>query len=300
MTAFYKGIRAINLKVGLFSLAIIVLFVVSYAWLTNRLNNQNQQEISILFDDVGGLEIGDKTSYRGMEVGRVKNVRFSPEGILATIRVNNSLVLPSDTVFYVSDSSLMGGKQLVIEAGTASELMDTSAIQKGISRPDIIAAVGKAAAAIDEFQEILISLNREDGILAKTSDVIDAAGNSLSKADQKVEQLDRRISQTITLVDRTIANINSLVQENNAPLSSAIAKTPLLIDNISAGMDSLMLLSGELNRSLARINKGGGTAGKLLNEEELYYKLMGSIENLDKLIADIKANPRKYIKFSIF
>jgi len=43
-----------------------------------------------------------------------------------------------------------------------------------------------------------------------------------------------------------------------------------------------------------------GTAGKLLNDREAYDKLVVMIENIDALIKDVKANPGKYVKLSIF
>ena len=40
--------------------------------------------------------------------------------------------------------------------------------------------------------------------------------------------------------------------------------------------------------------------GKLINDDNLYDNLQKSIEDLDALIKDIKENPKKYIKVSVF
>ena len=39
---------------------------------------------------------------------------------------------------------------------------------------------------------------------------------------------------------------------------------------------------------------------KLINEDEVYNNLNSSIESLNSLISDIKANPKKYVHFSVF
>jgi phospholipid/cholesterol/gamma-HCH transport system substrate-binding protein len=38
----------------------------------------------------------------------------------------------------------------------------------------------------------------------------------------------------------------------------------------------------------------------LLNDEALYHKLLRSVANLDSLALDIRAHPKKYVKFSLF
>jgi len=40
--------------------------------------------------------------------------------------------------------------------------------------------------------------------------------------------------------------------------------------------------------------------GKLVNDEQLYNELMETTRALRDLLEDIKAHPRKYVKFSIF
>jgi len=38
----------------------------------------------------------------------------------------------------------------------------------------------------------------------------------------------------------------------------------------------------------------------LLNDEELYHKLLGSSAALEALLTDLKANPKNYVHFSLF
>ncbi|MDD2597294.1 MAG: hypothetical protein PHY98_06275, partial [Candidatus Cloacimonetes bacterium] len=59
-------------------------------------------------------------------------------------------------------------------------------------------------------------------------------------------------------------------------------------------------LSARLNSSLQALQSGKGTAGKLLTDDELYTGMQRSIDNLEALIKDVKAHPKKYLKFSIF
>ena len=38
----------------------------------------------------------------------------------------------------------------------------------------------------------------------------------------------------------------------------------------------------------------------LINYDKLYLNLKSSSENLDKLMIDLKANPKRYVHFSVF
>ena len=48
------------------------------------------------------------------------------------------------------------------------------------------------------------------------------------------------------------------------------------------------------------MNKGEGTAGQLFTNDSLYINMNNSIASLDLLLKDVKANPKKYVHFSLF
>lgn len=49
-----------------------------------------------------------------------------------------------------------------------------------------------------------------------------------------------------------------------------------------------------------RLNRGEGTAGKMLSETETYDRLNKMVDSIDALVKDIKENPKRYLKFSLF
>jgi phospholipid/cholesterol/gamma-HCH transport system substrate-binding protein len=48
------------------------------------------------------------------------------------------------------------------------------------------------------------------------------------------------------------------------------------------------------------VNKGEGTLGLLVTDKELYTNLTKSTANLESLLADLEANPKRYVHFSLF
>lgn len=58
--------------------------------------------------------------------------------------------------------------------------------------------------------------------------------------------------------------------------------------------------STKLNTMLAKVDSGQGSAGKLLNDEQLYTNMLGLLSRVDSLFIDLKKNPKRYINLSIF
>lgn len=49
-----------------------------------------------------------------------------------------------------------------------------------------------------------------------------------------------------------------------------------------------------------RINSGEGTAGKLISDRQLYDKMNKMVDDMNLLVKDLKENPKRYLKFSVF
>ena len=64
-----------------------------------------------------------------------------------------------------------------------------------------------------------------------------------------------------------------------------------------ANLDST---NAQLRTLLAQAQNGNGTIGKLLSDSLLYRDIRHSVASLDSLLADFKANPKKYINLRIF
>jgi len=298
--AFYPDINKTYFKVGIFSVIILILFVLSYAWLTNRLSGRANYEISILFADIGGLEIGDKVIFRGMEAGRIKSVKVMPEGILITARILPEVALNQDARFYVSDSSLMGGKTLVLEQGVSEQALDITKIHQGSASTGIMALLSEGAGVVSELKKLLADLRKDDGLIAGSEQVLAHASQTIDKVGDSTGKIEQSLQQSLKEMDALIRGVQETLKENRHNLGSTLSKAPPLMDNLSTAVDSLIAVSTKLNTTLDSISNAEGSAGKLIHDPALYDKLNANLQKLDELLADIKANPKKYINIRVF
>ena len=117
----------------------------------------------------------------------------------------------------------------------------------------------------------------------------------------------------------SVENINSLsksmsilIDSNERSLSSTFGNIEITSSNLVKLTDSLSNLqfgttfkniesaSSNLKNILSTLEKGDGTAGKLINDDQLYLELLKSSEALEALLTDLKEDPKKYVHFSIF
>jgi phospholipid/cholesterol/gamma-HCH transport system substrate-binding protein len=72
------------------------------------------------------------------------------------------------------------------------------------------------------------------------------------------------------------------------------------LGSLKEATHNLAQVSSSLKEIAERIKQGSGTLGKLSQDETLYETLKSLSEDLDSLVRDIKQNPKRYLKFSIF
>ncbi len=300
MKKFYPDLRQIQIKTGIWTVVIILVLISGYLWLNGTLNLNKQQELKIAFDDVMGLEIGDKVMYRGMEVGRVKSIKAQGEKIICAVRISSDIILKEGSRFSIADSSLMGGKALMIYQGEGLRTLNVSQTQTGDAPEGVMSLVSKASNAIQEMQEVLFSLKAPQGLIENSNNLINSAGNAVKNTESLAGDLKKDINQTLGSIAELSHSLNQLVQESRSPLNTTLAESPATLQRINSTLDSLQTLSSSLQGTANALNSGEGTAGKLLTDKQLYDRLSASVENLDALVKDIKANPKKYVKFSLF
>ncbi len=300
MSKFYPNQYKTQLKVGIYSLLVIVALVASYLWMTSRLSLKNQQDLRVGFTDVMGLEVGDKIMFRGMEVGRVREIKLMGDKVIVSGKILRELKLLEGCRFLIGDSSLMGGTVMSIIQGSGPKEVSMAGYLTGEEPSGIMAVMSKASGAIDELSTILAELKAEDGVLERSRNLLGNADNAVNNVDRLAVELKSDISRSLDRIDHLTTGINQVVENNDQNIEQILRDTPRAMANVNTTLDSLQVLSAKLSQTVEAVNNGSGTAGRLVNDQELYNRMLSSLNNLEQLIADIKQNPRRYIKFSLF
>jgi phospholipid/cholesterol/gamma-HCH transport system substrate-binding protein len=70
--------------------------------------------------------------------------------------------------------------------------------------------------------------------------------------------------------------------------------------NIKQTLDNANKAVADLQQTMSKINSNNGSLGLLLHDDSLYRNLQHASSNLNLLFIDLKANPKRYVHFSVF
>jgi len=92
----------------------------------------------------------------------------------------------------------------------------------------------------------------------------------------------------------------ALTTDREAELQHALES----FERSAAGLERLTTRLDSLRATLqtvsSKVDRGDGSLGKLVNDPKLYEEAKQTVAELKALIADIKANPKKYVNVKVF
>ena len=117
----------INLEFAL-GLLILIISIISIFYYSSKINLFNKIEtfqINSSFFDIGNTSIGNDVKINGVKVGEVLNIQLDQETYMAIITssINNSIKIPDDSVFKVSNNGFIGPSYIEIQLGNSEELL---------------------------------------------------------------------------------------------------------------------------------------------------------------------------------
>ncbi|MFZ4549458.1 MAG: MCE family protein, partial [Bacteroidales bacterium] len=130
---------------------------------------------------------------------------------------------------------------------------------------------------------------------------IDNLKNTTFNIDTLVSTQRNRLSHIIGNVE----SISSNIEKNNEKITTILSNFSIISDslaksNIKQTIENANKAISNVSNVFDKINNGKGTLGLLVNNDTLYNQINNAASSLDKLLIDIKSNPSRYIKISVF
>lgn len=305
-----------EVKVGLLVTSALVALIWGMNYLKGLDLFTSDNKYYTLYNRVDGLVPSSDVMLNGVKVGLVQKIEFLEDRsgrILVTLIVKRKVVIGKGTVASINSSDLLGGKvvDLILDSTSPpAEDGDTlkSDIQTTLS-DKMMPVKDKAENLIESLDSLAVALH--ELLNPNNQNNLNAGFNSLSKTLKNLEQASGSIDQMLTSngkLNRMIDNIESIsanIKNNNESLSLALKNIASITDslaksNLSSTINNANLTLKETSQIMEKINKGEGTMGMLINNDSLYNALERSASDLDKLLIDLKQNPKRYVHISVF
>ncbi len=288
-----------EIKVAVLAIVCIFLLVYGMNFLKGRDIFSPVKHYVGVFDNVSGLVAQAPVYVRGYKVGQVDAIRYdftSPHAFTVVISMDKNIAIQQPAEMRLCDDGLLGGKAIEVE------------VPIGSTEGKLLYAEGDTIPAV-----VVVGLleTLQEGFMAKVDEAIVNLDSLIVKVNAQVGD---------NTLKRTLSNVEQISDELSASARDIRAITHHQLPSIMLNADSAVndakvvirdLKTAEISQTVTRVNtmvdsvntiltSKHGTLGLLLNDKNLYQHIDSTVVSVDNLVVDLKANPKKYVHFSLF
>ena len=307
-------------KLALTALAAVFILIWGINFLKGSSLFESKSTFYGVYDSVEGLKVSSGVIYRGYQVGQVISIQFTGERfdrVLVKFSVDKGLELPSNTLAMIQSADLMGSKVVALVPGDSHVTAvsgDTlrSQVERGLMEQvsqQMLPLKQKAERLLGSLDSVMLIVQGLFNEETKKN-----LSNSFGSIDRTLRNLEGASVNLDTLIQGESARISSILQDVNSitgNLRNNNEEISTILGNVSAISDSLRQASlhqtlmsldyilATTDSIMNKINRGEGTIGALLNDNDLYYNLNQVSENLNRLLVEFRYNPKRFINLSL-
>lgn len=320
--------------VGVTVVAAVIAVAAGAIWLSQTSLSRDQIVKSARFREVGGLKPGAPVTLRGVKVGRVTAIRLAAdEWVQVDMQFERTADLPPDPAVVAASSSLFGEWRANI-LGLA-EQQDDPELSAALEQARAPGGEAWPGATLPDIGELTQQASRIAGDVANVTKRLEGVldSNAVKELKASIQDLSQ-ISRRLAGFARSQTQRLDTVGENISVGSSAFVRTVTRLDSATSGgivpevASNTRMALADLRKAAAdlrevteaaaqnkvsmvqalqsadsilrRIERGQGTLGMLASDTMLYREATLTFQEARALIADIRNNPKKYLKVSVF
>ncbi len=251
------------------------------------------------------LKQGQPVLLAGVSVGYVGDVALRRDGYLdVLLRIDDEYQVPKGSTAVVKAVGIFGDVAVAltppIPAPTVSYAPDdtvpagppSSDIDQILTRVD---SIGRNVAVLTQALQTEVV---EAGTFKDLHNVVASTARLSAQLQSVLAEQNRNATATMEAFRTSATRLGNLA--DSAQIEASLANVRQITANtarLSANLDST---NAQIQRLLGLAEKGNGTAGKLLTDTLLYNDLHRLVRQADSLLADVRANPKKYFSVRIF
>jgi phospholipid/cholesterol/gamma-HCH transport system substrate-binding protein len=321
MIRFLKSKITRELKVGIVFVVAISVAIWGMMYLKGLDLFKTKRTFYAQYDYVNGLVPANPVFIKGMKVGQVKELYFSkkdPRKIIVEILIEIDYPIPANSIARIVSTGLIGAKEIEIDLGDSEIELKQGDTIRALTDASFGEQVQRQLVPLTKKAEDLISSIDSIAIIVKELLNQDTRNNlfeAINHVQEALENLAHTTYNIDTLVDTQRRNLSSIIsnvesistnlRQNNGKITNILTNFSNISDSLArtdipAVLNNVNKTITDLDQVIGKINRGEGSIGLLLNDKKLYDEVTKAAKDLNLLLEDIRANPSKYVKVSVF
>jgi phospholipid/cholesterol/gamma-HCH transport system substrate-binding protein len=302
----------VNLSVvGAFVIVLTVAMIAGVLWLASGSYHRKAYDTyeTYMTESVSGLTLDSTVRYRGVEVGRVRQIGLAPgnvEQVRVTLDIERGTPVKTDTVATLQTQGLTGIAYVELRGGRRDSLPLQAAPGQPVpvieSGPSLLERLETAtpllmanlSRAVDNLNSLLDENNRSalratladlavvTQALAKRSSTIDAALVSSARTMENTARVSAQLPQLVQRFERTADALERMATD----VSDASASARSTLDSARGTFD---VARSALDGSRADVAQF--TGGALPETRELVAELRGLAATMHRVVEEVERNP---------
>ncbi|MEO6191208.1 MAG: MlaD family protein [Saprospiraceae bacterium] len=318
-----------ELRIGLLAATTLIILIIGYKFLKgNNLFDDNKTYL-IVFDDVDQLVSSAPVLTRGLKVGTVVKVKLAPKNpdkVVVTINVKSDILLPKNAKAVLVSTGILEGKAIELRfdhhcsddcienGGTINSEVESmlnsmlpksemeeyvQVLSKSFKKAfDSTDSKGQVNIMANDFKTTLHNLNL---VSTQLSLLMAANTKQISSTISGFNTLAKSLAANSKAIDQSLNNMVSITDQiKNSKIDKLAQNSNQTIQSLNKAAQDATQSMKNINELISQIQNGNGTASKLIKDPNLYNNLESTSKNLDKLLIDMRANPGRYVHFSVF
>ena len=329
-----------EIKLGAFAFIVLLVCIWGYTFLKGKNPLKKSFTFETVYNDVTSLSKSSKVLINGYPVGNVLDIELDENNLdqmVVSFNVEGDYKIPTNATAQLVNDGIMGGKMISMKFDKQCTGGDCAAKRHRFNG-EVLGMLGSmigtddvkgyASAMGSELSGVLENLGTEEGkgainksllelqvtmenmskLTETTNRIMAQSAKNLSKTVSNMASITDNLAQSNAQITSMMNNFNAVsAQLKDANVGNTITSTTATIEEAKAAMGQLQgTLSNaddamkNLNSLMTKASTGDGTLSKLINDKELYTNLESTSKNLALLLQDLRLNPSRYVKVSVF
>lgn len=288
-----------ELRVGIFVLVGIAAVLLVLFMMTDPATFRGRYEVATLVENAGGIRSGDPVQMRGVNIGRVRQFRLTPEGVLIGLEIEGIWEIPEDSRTRLVSGGLLGGRTVDVIQGQSTRRAPRGTILPG----ELVASAMESA---DDFavdaQDVLQRVRRllsDTTLSAVQGGAVEMEG-LLRELSGVVDTQRSELARLTASLNRTATELEGVTGSAGPDLARTLARADSAMLQLNRTSGTLDQAAASLRTVLGRMERGEGTLGRLATDEALYTNLNRASQSMAELLEDVRLNPGRYVRLRIF